>query len=262
MEGQRQAMISHRESTILLLHQVLDKVRDKSFWQRAVWTGTTAPSPLGHGATPVWDHFAITPAIFAIMCPSNANASQTLRGLCSYAQISPMVEMSLVLEAPTAQRPQQRQDKALHAHLKLQVAFPVGSIAKSRAAFSLGIFQIWSPAWSFQAASYSWKKVAHHCLSQYFWVFAQLHHALSHQALSTALHPLAVCSPGTNWLIWMCPYDHSADPCCLYRAPQTALTPTALQFLTNIKHWQQMPLPTSPSEGWSCLLLLPFLSLW
>lgn len=72
--------------------------------------------------------------------------AQTLYSLCSYAQMPLMVEMSLVLEAPAAQRSWQHQalaqGKALHAHLKLQVAFLVGTIAKSRVAFGLGIFQI------------------------------------------------------------------------------------------------------------------------
>lgn len=36
MEGKIWARINHRESTILLLHQVLIKAGDKSFWHRAV----------------------------------------------------------------------------------------------------------------------------------------------------------------------------------------------------------------------------------
>lgn len=65
---------------------------------------------------------------------------KTPNELCSYAPIPPMVEMSLVLEAPAAQRSQQHQalihSKEFNSHLKLQAGFPVGSIAKSRAAFS------------------------------------------------------------------------------------------------------------------------------
>lgn len=71
---------------------------------------------------------------------------KTPNELCSYAQIPPMVEMSLVLGAPAAQRSQQHQalihSKEFNAHLKLQAGFPVGSIAESRAAFSFGILQI------------------------------------------------------------------------------------------------------------------------
>lgn len=37
---------------------------DKSFWHRALWTGTTAPSSLGHGLSPVWDHSAFTPYFY------------------------------------------------------------------------------------------------------------------------------------------------------------------------------------------------------
>lgn len=108
--------------------------------------------------------------------------------LWSYARIPPMGEMCLVLGAPAAQRLQQHQalaqGKALPAHLKLQVGFPVGSIARSRAAFSFGIFQIWTLAWIFQPASSLWKKAAHHGLPRYCSVFAQPHHALTHQPRS------------------------------------------------------------------------------
>lgn len=113
---------------------------------------------------------------------------KTLHGLCSYAQIPPKIEMSLVSEAAAAQRSQQHQvvvqAKALYAHLKLQVAFPVGNIAKFKAVFSLGIFQIGTPAWIFQPGSYFSKKAAYHCVSQYCSVFAQPHHVLTHQPYS------------------------------------------------------------------------------
>lgn len=139
----------------------LIKAGNKSFLARAKWTGTTAPSSLGHGVIPVGSFRIYTRFLLYCVTLKQMHA-QTLYSLCSYAQIPLMVEMSLVLEAPAAQRSRQHQalaqGKALHAHLKLQVAFLVGTIAKSRATFGLGIFQIWTPAWIFQTASYFWKK--------------------------------------------------------------------------------------------------------
>lgn len=161
------------------------------------------PWPWGHSCK---GSFFIYTCRFLLQCvPLMQMHPKTLYGLCSYAQIPPMVELSLVLEAAAAQRSQQHQvlvqGKALHAHLELPpAAFPVGSIAKS--SISCGYFPNRNPGLDFSASLLLLEESSTSLpVTALFSVCTAPPCPDPAAILSTALNSLAVHYPGTNWFI-------------------------------------------------------------